>query len=340
MLKVQGLKKYLGDRLILESIDLELHDGEIGVILGESGSGKTTLLRCLSGLDSNYSGKIWIGKQEIFPQTAPSQRQLGYLFQNSTLFPHLSVQKNIEIALMHLGQKERQQHALEVMEICEISRYANTLPHQLSGGEQQRVALARSIASNPKLILMDEPFSSLDPQLRYRIRDEIKKLLRSLKITCVMVSHDVQEAYFMADKMGILKDGQIKQWSTSDDLYHRPLDPYIAEYLDAAIFLNVSANHQGDLHLAGHLIGKQPHHQNQPQLKLLVRPKDVILDDSSPVKATLIRKNFQGSHLFYELQTDDGTRLFALAQSERQLPLGQVVGVRFQLEQFICFRTD
>ena len=340
MLKVKNLKKNRGGRQILESIDLELGHGEIGVILGESGSGKTTFLRCLSGLDSEYTGSVRIEGQEIFPNTPPSKRQLGYLFQNATLFPHLNVQKNIELSIMDQNPSDRSQRACEVMEICEISRYAQKLPQELSGGEQQRVALARSLAPKPKLILMDEPFSSLDPQLRFRLRDEVKKLLKSFNITCVMVSHDVPEAYFMADKMGILKDGLIQQWSTSSDIYHVPKDIYTAEYLETTMFLDVSCDAQGHLSYSGHVIGNHPQERNQSRLKLLVRPHNVIFDDHSPVKASVLRENFQGAHFMYELQISDGNRLYALSHEKRPCHPEKSVGIRFQFQHIICFHAD
>ncbi len=337
MITISGLKKSHGQRTILESVNLSLQDGEIGVILGASGSGKTTLLRCISGLESDYTGQIWIGDHEILPTTQPSQRNLGYLFQNVTLFPQLNVVKNIELALMKMNPNDRNKRANEVMEICEISKYALSLPSQLSGGEQQRVALARSIAPNPKLIIMDEPFSSLDPQLRNRLRQEIKKLLKSLKITCLMVSHDIHEAYMMSDQMGILIDGKITQWSSGHDLYHHPRTPSIASYLDTAVFLSVRADQSGHVFYQDTMLGMQSKYKNHSDLKLLLRPQHVLLDESSSFQATFIRQTFQGAQSLCELKAPDGTTLFALVKNKQQLAQGQHLGLRFQLDHLICF---
>lgn len=340
MLKIQGLKKSHSKRVILDSIDLELFEGEIGVILGESGSGKTTLLRCLSGLERNYTGHIWIQNSAIFQNTRPSERGLGFLFQDLALFPHLTVQQNIEVSLHDLDSRFVAERTIEVMELCQIRSHAKKYPQQLSGGEQQRVALARSIAPRPKLLLLDEPFSSLDPSLRSKVREEVKNLLKSLNMTCLMVTHDINEAYFMADKMGILKNGKMRQWSTSYEIYHHPKDPYTASYLDWVSFADIVVKEEGDLELEGQIIGTLSSSEAGKKITVMIRPENVHLSPDGPVHATLVKKIFQGANSLYELEGPLGNRFYCFSDSRHPHLTGDQIAFHFKFSPLIHFPED
>ena len=213
-LKVSSLKyAYNHNNLILNGIDLNIFEGEILSILGPSGCGKTTLLRLISGLERLYQGQIKIYKKTVSSSKVyipPNKRSLGLVLQEKVLFPHLSILNNVKFGIRG-DNDSRKNKALEFLKLFKVDQYANSYPNNLSGGEQQRVAIARSISPNPKILLMDEPFGSLDDDLKKELREETKKIIKKNKTTCILVTHNIEDALSMSDRIIRLKNGKIEE---------------------------------------------------------------------------------------------------------------------------------
>lgn len=219
---------------VVKGIDLNIAPGEVVCLLGPSGCGKTTLLRIAAGLEVLQEGAVSLdGKPIAAPgkrHVPPEKRNVGLAFQDSALFPHLSVLENVTFGLKHLPNRERRERAIELLTQLGMANYIETYPHMLSGGQQQRVALARALAPTPKLMLLDEPFSSLDARLRDRIRDDTLHVLKKLGSATLLVTHDPEEAMFMADRIALMRDGKIIQTGTPRELYCAPIDPFVVTF--------------------------------------------------------------------------------------------------------------
>lgn len=207
---------------VLKNISLSLADHEIGVLLGRSGCGKTSLLRCIAGFERPSSGEIVLDQKILFSSkqsVPPQERGIGYLFQHLALFPHMTVEKNISYGIDHWQKDKRIERLHEVLEFIGLGRYRIKYPHELSGGEKQRVALARALAPKPHLLLMDEPFSSLDYGLRKAMRLDLRRTLKDLGITALIVTHDHEEAYELADRVGVMDAGVLVKEGVKEDLF-------------------------------------------------------------------------------------------------------------------------
>jgi iron(III) transport system ATP-binding protein len=238
-LSVQGLYKAFGSHPVLAGLDLTIAAGSLTAILGPSGSGKTTLLRVLAGFDQPDAGTVRIGDQLVDGPGAhvpPERRRIGYVPQEGSLFPHLSVAANVGFGLP-AGQR-RGPRTGELLESVGLAGLGKRYPHQLSGGQQQRVALARALAIEPAVVLMDEPFAALDAHLRASVRSDVQKIFRAGGTTAILVTHDQDEALSMADRVAVLRDGQIAQYAAPQDLYITPADPQLARFIGDANLLD------------------------------------------------------------------------------------------------------
>ncbi|PRY66892.1 iron(III) transport system ATP-binding protein [Vreelandella songnenensis] len=233
-LSLSGVRHIFDTRQVVKGIDLEIAPGEVVCLLGPSGCGKTTLLRIAAGLEVLQEGQVSLeGRCIAAPgqrHVPPEKRGVGLAFQDSALFPHLSVLENVSFGLKHLPARARHEQALALLEQLGMAGYAQSYPHQLSGGQQQRVALARALAPRPQLMLLDEPFSSLDARLRDRIRDDTLHVLKKLGSATLLVTHDPEEAMFMADRIALMRDGRIVQTGTPRELYCEPVDPFVVTF--------------------------------------------------------------------------------------------------------------
>jgi iron(III) transport system ATP-binding protein len=245
-LKIAGLCKSYGAQPVLEGVDLDAPAGSLTAVLGLSGCGKTTMLRVLAGFERANSGVLTLGSVTLDGANhyvAPERRGIGYVPQEGALFPHLNVAANVGFGLSR--SERRGSKVSELLELVGLSALSRRFPHELSGGEQQRVALARALARRPALLLLDEPFSSLDASLRARMREEVRALLREQGVTTVLVTHDQEEALSLADVLAVLRDGRIVQQGTPGELYNQPVDGRLARFLGAANLL--SATIEGDV---------------------------------------------------------------------------------------------
>ncbi len=239
MIEYRDIGMAYGDNVILEKINLTIADGELFVLVGPSGSGKTTLLRMINRLTEPSQGDLYLDGKRVKDHDLRQLRlHMGYVLQTSSLFPNLTIGDNITIQLEEAGVKkaERRKRALELLEQVgmEAKKYISRLPHELSGGQQQRVAIARAMASQPKLILMDESFSALDPVLRRQQQELLLKLHQQSKTTVVFVTHDMQEALRLGDRIGVIKDGHLRQVGTPSEILQKPADQFVADFFKSA----------------------------------------------------------------------------------------------------------
>jgi iron(III) transport system ATP-binding protein len=232
-LLVEGLTHAYGKRTVVKEVSLEAAAGEVHCLVGPSGCGKTTILRLIAGLEPLQGGRILIDGEVVAEPAfgaAPEARRVGLMFQDFALFPHLSVRDNVAFGLRHLEPKLRKRRARDLLAQVDMGSYEGSYPHMLSGGEQQRVALARALAPGPRLLLLDEPFSSLDATLREHVRDDTVALLRTAGTPVLMVTHDAEEAVQVADRIHVMSEGRILQSGAPGELYVRPASPFVASF--------------------------------------------------------------------------------------------------------------
>jgi iron(III) transport system ATP-binding protein len=227
LLELQGIRKRFGEHEVLKGVDLAVYPGEILALLGPSGCGKTTLLRVIAGLESPDEGRVLLEGQDITP-LPPERRGIGFVFQDYALFPHLTALGNVAFGLKGKDRLERARRALERVG---MTLFQDRKPGELSGGQQQRVALARALAPGPRLVLLDEPFSSLDAGLRAATREEVRKVLKETGTTAILVTHDQEEALSFADRLGVMRGGGLLQVGTPEEVYLRPKTPFVAQFL-------------------------------------------------------------------------------------------------------------
>jgi iron(III) transport system ATP-binding protein len=241
VLSIQAISKAIAGNQILKNLSLDVQEHEFVAILGSSGSGKTTLLRLISGFDSPDSGEIQIGGQQVFAKgvnVSAEERRVGYVPQDAALFPHLSVAKNIEFGLNKLPAAQRSARVAELLKLVDLVGYEDRMPDQLSGGQRHRVALARALAPKPQLILLDEPFSSLDAELRVRLREDVRNVITKTGTTAILVTHDQEEALSIASRVAILRDGEFAQIGNPSEIYQAPADVEMATFLGDSVIIN------------------------------------------------------------------------------------------------------
>lgn len=309
MLTLSQISVSFGAQSVVRRFNLHLAAGETACLLGPSGCGKTTVLRTIAGFELPQSGSIVLNGQDL-TAVPPHRRGIGMVFQDYALFPHLSVADNIAFGLHRLNGSERKQRVSELLGLIGLPDTANRYPHQLSGGQQQRVSLARALAPKPALILLDEPFSNLDSDLRGRLAKEVRQLLKQQQTAAIMVTHDPQEAFSMADKVGIMQEGYLQQYDTPQRLYRMPANPEIAAFLGSGSLLTAERRHDGSLDSAiGILNIKLPDDANSANWQLFLRPEDVCLQNGAEPCATLINADFKGNRYLAHLTLDNGETL-------------------------------
>ena len=317
----------------VHQVSFGLAAGDIGVLLGPSGCGKTTLLRAVAGLEPLAGGTLTLAGQTLSrpgQTTPPEQRQMGMVFQDYALFPHLSVRRNIAYGLHGQPAERQRQRTQEVLELVGLADLGKRYPHELSGGQQQRVALARALAPDPRLLLLDEPFSNLDINLRERLAQELRALLKQTGTTTLLVTHDQQEAFAMGDRIGVLDQGRMQQWADARTLYDAPATPFVARFIGHGMLLPVQADAAGKLQSA---LGELPGQHAANSRQLLLRSHDLQYDPTAPVHARLLGSSYQGSHQIYTLELADGTTVQATMPAGLQHVAGEMIGVRLQQDR-------
>ena len=331
-----------GERTVVNGLSFSLAPGQIGCLLGGSGCGKTTVLRAIAGFEPLQAGRIGINGQWVGDATwqqPPEARRIGMVFQDYALFPHLSVADNVGFGLRTLSRRQRHERVSEMLALVGLEQADRRYPHELSGGQQQRVALARALAPKPALLLMDEPFSNLDVELRERLSIDVHAILKSTGTTGLLVTHNQQEAFAMADQIGVMRDGQLQQWGTPYALYHEPANRYIATFVGDGVFLPARVRGQNciDFEL-GQLCRIQPVDiAENDMVDVLIRPDDIQHDDASPVRAKVIDRVFRGAAFLYTLELASGNRVLSLVPSHHDHAIGEMIGTRLEIDHLVAF---
>lgn len=341
-LDVRNLGVELQGKKILQDVSLQLPQGQIASILGPSGCGKTTLLRSLAGFQQVSKGEIYVHEKLFSKQNyslAPENRHIGMMFQDLALFPHLTVEQNIRFGLKSLTKSEQQSRVQHVLELTELQQQEKKYPHQLSGGQQQRVALARALAPKPEILLLDEPFSSLDPDLREQVATEVRKILKHENVTAVLVTHDQNEAFAMADEIGVMENGHIAQWDSAYNIYHQPKTRFVADFVGLGSMVPATVINDDTIdtefgQVKGTIDGT---HKAGDQVDLLVRPDDIPHDDSSPITAIVEEKRFRGAEFLYKLRLRSGNFVLCYAPSHHNHQIGEPIGIKLDLEHLVVF---
>ena len=332
----------------VQGVTLGLRAGDIGVLIGPSGCGKTTLLRAVAGLETSSGGTIHLAKQLVSSQgqhTPPEQRRIGMVFQDYALFPHMTVSQNVAFGLAHLSAELRQNRVQEVLDLVGLSGQETRFPHELSGGQQQRVALARALAPKPQLLLLDEPFSNLDVDLRERLAHEVRLILKAANITALLVTHDQLEAFAIGDRIGVMDRGHLQQWDDAYTLYHRPATRFVAEFIGHGVFAPATLEQSGQQTLVRTPLGVLSDVEECPlpsafdngQCDVLLRADDIVHDDHAPVQAQIMRKSFRGSEFLYTLQLEGGQTVMAHVPSHHDHKVGEWIGIRPEVDHVVTF---
>ena len=344
--------RYAGrSQAAVDGVSFSLQAGEIGVLIGPSGCGKTTLLRAVAGLERAQSGTIGLAGQIVSSPAVhvpAEQRRIGMVFQDYALFPHLNVAHNVAFGLTHLKAAERAKRVSEVLELVGMGSAHRHFPHELSGGQQQRIALARALAPGPRLLLLDEPFSNLDVELRERLAHEVRGILKAAGATALFVTHDQLEAFAIGDRIGVMHQGKLHQWDDAYALYHRPATRFVADFIGHGVFVPATLVHQGDGVAVrtpfGDLsdLAECPLPSSYPggECDVLLRADDIVHDDAAPVQAQILRKAFRGAEFLYTLRLAGGQTLLAHVPSRHNHALGEWIGIRPQVDHVVTFPRE
>lgn len=322
-LEIKGLVKKFGDNFAVDHVDLSIEQHEIFALLGSSGCGKSTLLRMLAGMETPTSGSIMLDGQDI-TQLPPYDRPINMMFQSYALFPHMTVEQNIAFGLKQdkLPANEIKERVDEMLRLVQMTKYAKRKPHQLSGGQQQRVALARSLAKRPKLLLLDEPLGALDKKLRQQTQLELVNTLEKVGVTCIMVTHDQEEAMTMASRVAIMSDGQLKQVGTPSDVYDFPNSRFTAEFIGETNIFEGVVSEKNEHHavidcpeLPAKVFTDQAFEGEKGQtIWVSIRPEDIDLHKEKPAhrdqynwaKGVVKDIAYLGSFAIYHVQMENG----------------------------------
>lgn len=331
-----------GGKAVVSELSFALAPGEIGCLLGGSGCGKTTVLRAIAGFEPLQAGRIALNGHWVADATwqlSPERRQIGMVFQDYALFPHMTVGDNVGFGLREWTHTDKRSRVAEMLALVGLEDAGKRYPHQLSGGQQQRVALARALAPGPTLLLMDEPFSNLDVELRERLSIDVHNILKETGTTGLLVTHNQQEAFAMADRVGVMVDGQLQQWSSPYALYHEPATRHIATFVGDGVFLPARVTGQNCVSFElGELCRIQPLDvPADTAVDVLIRPDDIQHDDRSPIKAKVLERVFRGAAFLYTLELPSGDRVLSLVPSHHNHAVGEMIGIQLEIDHLVAF---
>ncbi|MHA6492895.1 ABC transporter ATP-binding protein [Pseudomonas borbori] len=340
LLSLRDLSCGYHEHKVVQNLNLHLNVGDIGCLLGPSGCGKTTTLRAIAGFEPVVEGEIQLADEVISRAgftLAPEKRRIGMVFQDYALFPHLNVSENIAFGIRKHANWERITH--ELLELVKLNHLGKRYPHELSGGQQQRVALARALAPEPRLLLLDEPFSNLDGELRRRLSHEVRDILKARGTSAVLVTHDQEEAFAVSDHVGVFNAGKLEQWDTPYNLYHEPLTPFVASFIGHGYFIRGQLLSPDSVQTELGLIrGNRAYTWPVGSaVDVLLRPDDIVYAPDSPQKALIVGKTFLGAATLYRLQLQTGSQLESIFPSHADHQPGDHVGIRVAADHLVVF---
>jgi iron(III) transport system ATP-binding protein len=346
MLDIENLHVAYGPVEVLHGISMRVEPGSIVGVLGANGSGKTTLFKAIAGLVRVTQGKVRLSSHDLTNVSTQSIVKQGVTLvpQGRMLFPEMTVYENLEMGAYLLRDRTEFSRRLErVQQMFPILKErSEQMVALMSGGEQQMLAIGRALMGQPDLILLDEPFSSLDVDLRERLATEMREILQTNEVTALLVTHDQLEAFAIADFVGIMTEGKILQWDTPYDLYHRPINRYVADFIGRGVFVkgSISNNHQVEIEL-----GKLPleSHHHEPLgtvVDVLLRADDIQHDDHSTLLAEVVRKTFRGADFLYTLKLASGIEIFAFVPSHHDHAIGEKIGIHLVADHVVTFTNE
>ena len=343
LLSIRNVAKTFGRNIVLRNISLEIAEGEFLTILGESGSGKTTLLRIIAGFESATSGELWMGPERL-DQQPPYRRRVNTVFQHYALFPHLTVEQNVGYGLRVAKRPEAEiaQRVADTLDKVKMTAFAKSKPSKISGGQQQRVALARALVNRPRLLLLDEPLSALDANLRRQMQVELKSLQREVGIAFVFVTHDQEEAMVMSDRIALLRSGELEQVATPREIYSRPDTAYVAQFIGHTNLL------KGNIRRGVAQCGSLSWSVALPEGPALfsLRPEHIRLADSaaSPrsvsVRGRVVHQAFHGATELIRVACPDGLVLVVRTASGHALKNDSEIELAFSAEDTVLVRES
>jgi iron(III) transport system ATP-binding protein len=325
----------------VDRLSLVVDAGRIGCLLGPSGSGKTTVLRLIAGFERPETGEVLAGGDLLSGPgrwVPPERRRIGMVFQDFALFPHLDAVSNVAFGLRGDGGIRRRR-AEELLELVGLSAESRRFPHELSGGQQQRVALARALAPRPRLVLLDEPFSNLDADVRMELAKQLRMALVAEGATALLVTHDQREAFAIADEVGVMRAGRLEQWNAPWTLYHSPATRFVADFIGEGSFIQGTVLGPGRVStelgvIEGQLTSEQA---VGTHVDLLLRPDDVIHDDESVLRAEVVERAFRGAEFRYKLRLPSGALALCFVPSHHDHAIGERIGIRLDAQHLVGF---
>ena len=335
-LECKDLVKTFNGVSAVSGLNLSIAKGEILALLGPSGCGKTTALRLIAGFESPDQGVIVIGGQTVNENShtaPPEKRRVGMVFQEGALFPHLSVEQNIAYGLPK--DTYREQRVTEVLDLVGLTAQKNRMPHELSGGQQQRVALGRALAPQPEILLLDEPFSNLDSNLREQVRRDVLAILKASQVTAIFVTHDQEEALFLGDVVAVMNDGRIEQTGSPEAIFHHPITKFVAQFIGMVDFLCAEEG-DGELHTEvgtvpwPELESKIPQDsstRSRDRIEVMVRPDCLECIPAEDGSGVVVDREFRGAFYLYRVELPSGSSVRCLLSHTSEYPIGSSVTV-------------
>ncbi|MGQ0383274.1 MAG: ABC transporter ATP-binding protein [Gammaproteobacteria bacterium] len=344
-LELRELAKRFGGTTAVDALTLAVGAGRIGCLLGPSGSGKTTVLRCIAGFERPNGGLVLAGGEHLSGPGAwvpPERRRIGMVFQDYALFPHLDAFANVAFGLRGMDAGARRRRALEMLSLVGLAEQAGRMPHELSGGQQQRVALARALAPRPRLVLLDEPFSNLDADVRMELAQQVRAALVAEGATALLVTHDQREAFAISDEIGVLRAGRLEQWAAPWELYHSPATRFVADFVGEGAFIEGTVIGPGRVQTELGVIEGQLTVERPPgsRVDLLLRPDDVIHDDGSVLRAEVVERVFRGAEFRYKLRLPSGATALSFVPSHHDHAIGERIGIRLDTQHLVGFPRE
>ena len=340
-LEIEDISLSIGGTLILDNLSLSIGEHEIISLIGPSASGKSSLLRIIAGFENIDSGKVKLNGLIVDDRSTivqPQNRNIGIIFQDLALFPHLSCKDNILFGITNHLATHKNQRLDRLCNLLDITSIIDKYPHEISGGQKQRIAIARALAPGPEILLLDEPFSALDEELKETLIHDVKNLLQEEKITTIMITHNIKEAFQLSDKIAFLDSKKIIQFDTAYNLYHKPYTKEIANFCGIGSFINgtvIDANHVSTT--LGDLFGDASKFKIGSNVSVMIRPDDIIHDDDSAQSAKVLEKVFFGSDFLYKLELSEGEKIFCYTPSHHNHAINEVIGIRPVIDHLILF---